>query len=504
MAEENQPKKEEAEDTKPSPSGEASENADKTVANTAKDTADPKEVAAMLKKLGITPDKNPGIIGKGQKDMKDYAFWKSQPVPSFDEVKEQVAKAKEGPIKEIDKDQVPKEPVPMPDDRFAWVTMDLTKENETKEVYDLLSNHYVEDDEAMFRFNYSENFLHWALKAPGWQMEWHVGVRVKKPDGTLGSLVAFVSGIPIDLRVRGKTFRSAEVNYLCVHKKIRGKRLAPLLIKEITRRFYVTGIYQAIYTAGVVVPSPLSTCQYFHRTLDFDKLYDVGFAHLPPNVSRTRQALRFKLPANTSTEGLRPMVAGDVNAVRTLLKRYLQRFSIAQDFSKDDLEHWLVHSSGASSESERVVWTYVVETAGKITDFFSFYRLESTVIKSATPKVIKAAYLYYYATDAAFKKDDKKGEKKEDKKDEGVALKERLNELMKDMLILAKKQKFDVVNALTLLDNPLFLEQQKWGPGDGKLHYYLFNYRASPIAGGLDARKQVEHNSQGGMGMVML
>jgi glycylpeptide N-tetradecanoyltransferase len=30
-----------------------------------------------------------------------------------------------------------------------------------KEVYDLLNGHYVEDDAAMFRFNYSVSFLRW-------------------------------------------------------------------------------------------------------------------------------------------------------------------------------------------------------------------------------------------------------------------------------------------------------------------------------------------------------
>jgi glycylpeptide N-tetradecanoyltransferase len=39
--------------------------------------------------------------------------------------------------------------------------MDLTKEEEIKEVYELLNKHYVEDDEAMFRFNYSPTILRW-------------------------------------------------------------------------------------------------------------------------------------------------------------------------------------------------------------------------------------------------------------------------------------------------------------------------------------------------------
>jgi glycylpeptide N-tetradecanoyltransferase len=67
-----------------------------------------------------------------------------------------------------------------------------------------------------------------------------------------------------------------------------------------------------------------------------------------------------------------------------------------------------------------------------------------------------------------------------------------------------RQYKFDVVNGLTLMDNPLFLTEQQYGPGDGQLHYYLFNYRASPIPGGLDSNNNVDPKSMGGVGMVML
>ena len=53
-----------------------------------------------------------------------------------------------------------------------------------------------------------------------------------------------------------------EVNFLCVHKKLRSKRVAPVLIKEITRRVNRTGVFQAVYTAGVVLPKPVGTCRY--------------------------------------------------------------------------------------------------------------------------------------------------------------------------------------------------------------------------------------------------
>lgn len=75
---------------------------------------------------------------------------------------------------------------------------------------------------------------------------------------------------------------------------------------------------------------------------------------------------------------------------------------------------------------------------------------------------------------------------------------------MNDALILAKKNKFDVFNALSLADNALFLNDQKFGAGDGSLHYYLFNYRANPIAGGVDHKNQLDEENLSGVGLVMM
>ncbi|KAH3910931.1 glycylpeptide N-tetradecanoyltransferase [Parastagonospora nodorum] len=445
----------------------------------------PKDLEQMIRKLNIN-EMLTGLApgGKNTKDMASHAFWKTQPVPSFDEMANK-EKIQDGPIKEVKIEEVDKNPSPMYPG-FEWVTMDLEDEKQLEEVYDLLTNHYVEDKDATFRFRYSPSFLNWALKAPGWKKEWHVGVRATAS----GKLVAFISGIPISLRVREKTLKCSEVNFLCVHKKLRAKRLTPVLIKEITRRCYVEGTFQAVYTVGSLLPTPVSTCRYFHRAIDWEKLYDVGFSPLPHGSTKQRQVIRYKLPDVTATPGLRQLEAKDVDAVVDLLRRYLERMDMAQVFDKDEFEHWMAPTE---KPQEQVVWSYVVEDpqTKKITDFFSFYNLESTVLGNKKHNVVKAAYLFYYATEVAFEKDDAK-------------LKTRLNALMRDALILSKKAGFDVFNALTLLDNPLFLEDQKFGAGDGSLHYYLYNYRAAPIGGGIDARNQSSAKHMGGIGLVML
>ena len=48
-----------------------------------------------------------------------------------------------------------------------------------KKVYDLLVANYVEDDDNMFRFDYSIDFLRWALNPPGYFKDWIIGVKGK-------------------------------------------------------------------------------------------------------------------------------------------------------------------------------------------------------------------------------------------------------------------------------------------------------------------------------------
>ncbi|KAI3557791.1 hypothetical protein CABS03_10752 [Colletotrichum abscissum] len=442
------------------------------------------ETAAAMKNLNLQ-DIMTGLAsaGKNAKDMASYKFWATQPVPKFGEAE---AKVEDGPIRIQKVEEVPTEASPMVAG-FEWVTMNLEDEGEMKEVYELLNGHYVEDDEAMFRFNYSPAMLKWALMAPGWRKEWHVGVRATQSR----KLVAFISAIPVNLRVRKNVVTCSEVNFMVVHKKLRGKRLAPVLIKEITRRSNLREIWQGLYTGGVVLPKPVSTCRYFHRALNWQKLYEVGFSPLPPNSKPQYQIRKYQLPDNTSIKGLRELQEKDLDAANELLAKYLKRFDMAPEFSKDEFRHWFLHDKNAPGE--QVIWTYVVETNGKITDFFSFYCLESTVINSSKHQVVRAAYLWYYASEVGLTTPLDK-----------AALKTRLNSLIGDALILGKKNKFDVFNGLSLLDNGLFLEQQKFGPGDGQLHYYLFNYRAAPIAGGVDRRNKLDEENLSGIGLVML
>ena len=60
---------------------------------------------------------------------------------------------------------------------YTWESIDLSDDAVATEVYNLLSKHYVEDSEGKFRFDYSIDFLRWALTPPGHFPDWIIGVR---------------------------------------------------------------------------------------------------------------------------------------------------------------------------------------------------------------------------------------------------------------------------------------------------------------------------------------
>ncbi|KAH8045831.1 hypothetical protein JL722_13986 [Aureococcus anophagefferens] len=171
-----------------------------------------------------------------------HKFWDTQPVPKLGE---SISDVDVNDVIEPNKPSsaLRQEPFKMPEG-FAWSDLDVTSEDILKEIYTLLNENYVEDDDAMFRFDYSMPFLEWALTPPNYDTSFHLGVRNERSGS---KLMAFITGVPATAVVRGKPVRVVEINYLCVHKRLRTKRLAPVLIKEITRARNLKGVFQAAH-----------------------------------------------------------------------------------------------------------------------------------------------------------------------------------------------------------------------------------------------------------------
>jgi glycylpeptide N-tetradecanoyltransferase len=385
-----------------------------------------------------------------------HQFWDTQPVPRIGGDSFQAADS--GPIDPIKTPaDVRDDPYALPD-AFEWCSCDVMSDEEATEIYFLLNENYVEDDDSMFRFDYSIEFLRWALTPPGYLQLLHLGVRVK----TSKKLVGFITGIPAKISIHDQCVNMVEINFLCVHKKLRSKRLAPVLIKEITRRVNKQDVWQAVYTAGVVLPRPVSECRYYHRSLNPKKLIDVGFSHLGPRMTMARTIKLYKVPDSPQLSGMRQMEPKDVPRVFELVSGYLNKFALHPKFKEDELGHWML-------PRKDVIYAYVRENdSGVVTDVVSFYSLPSSILNNEKYVLLKAAYSYWT-----------------------VATTVPLHELMYDALIFARQHDFDVFNALNLMENESFLKELKFGIGDGFLQYYVYNWKCPKIA-------------PSGMGLVLL
>ncbi|CCW70511.1 unnamed protein product [Phytomonas sp. Hart1] len=394
-----------------------------------------------------------------------HQFWNQQPVPQSPDDTHTT-----GPMdRPKTVDEIPTEPYPIAS-TFEWWVPNPQDPQELQAVYELLRDNYVEDEDSMFRFNYSKEFLNWALTPPGYVLDWLVGVRRKHDK----KLLAFISGVPITVKMGVPTSlhettiqkaeadgtavelyekprRICEINFLCVHKQLREKHLTPILIKEITRRVNRMDIWQAIYTTGVTLPTPFSSSQYYHRSLNPEKLVAIKFSGIGPQYQRFQNPMAvlkrlLQLPAEPRTKHLREMQPSDVPQVAKLLQANLDRFDVAPVFNEEEVLHYL-------TPRDDIVFTYVICHNGEVTDFFSFYSLPSTIIGNSKYNLLRIAYIFYY-----------------------VATTVPLQQLILDLLIIAKKKEYDVCNMVDILDNRSFAEQLKFSQGDGQLHYYFYNW----------------------------
>ncbi|KAM8729515.1 glycylpeptide N-tetradecanoyltransferase 1-like isoform 1-T1 [Acanthopagrus schlegelii] len=368
-----------------------------------------------------------------------YRFWETQPVPRLDGAGDSAVT--HGPIV-AGETSVRKEPFSLPQG-FSWDTLDLSSPTVLRELCTLLNENYMEEDDNTIRFDFSLEYLQWALQPPKWLAQWHCGVRVDANN----KLVGFIAAIPADVRIYETEKRMVQVKFLCVHKKLRLKRMTPVLIRELARRVNQQGLRQAVYTAGVVLPTPLSSCSSWTRPLNLRKLKEVSYPGLRQDMNLQRAVKFNRLPKVTKTPGLRPMTKEDVAGIHSLLQANLLKFHLSPILSLQEVEHWLL-------PKENVIDTYVVQgDDGTLTDVVSFYSVSYKVLNHAVHTSLRAAHLLYIASAAA-----------------------NLMDLMEDTLVLAKSKGFDIISALDVMDNKSFLEKLKFSISNSSLHYYLYNW----------------------------
>jgi len=192
---------------------------------------------------------NANIITMIGEEKQAWKFWGDQPVAQSR--KQLLSCDEEKPIDILKTlDDIDQIPLTLPD-TFFWHDVNIDDPVELNCIYCLLRDHYVEATN-MFRFDYSKEFLKWALKSPGWKRSWHLSIRSNNGNKPF---VGFITAIPVNVIVQSQTHKMVEINFLCVHRKLRHHRMAPVgekreprfsnrLEKSAFRAFFLTGSHQ--------------------------------------------------------------------------------------------------------------------------------------------------------------------------------------------------------------------------------------------------------------------
>ena len=272
---------------------------------------------------------------------------------------------------------------------FIWRDIDISDNNTLDALHRFLLNNYVEGCDM--RFQYGKDLLTLALTPPGYKTQWYVAVF----SGNV--MVGFIAAIPILISIDSHHQQSAAINFLCVHKKLRNHRLAPVLIKELTRRINSEGVYTAIYTRAITantfpttsmsmtntsILGHMATKQYWHRPINIKKLVNSGIINISEFGQYVTLSRAIKLYAIKDTIQLHKITPNDYQSAHELLSDHLKKFRMFNVFTINDFIHWFGENTH----------TYVIRD-NTTTDFVSFYVLPSKVLTNN--EIINTAYLHH-------------------------------------------------------------------------------------------------------------
>ena len=146
---------------------------------------------------------------------------------------------------------------------------------------------------------------------PGWVAEYHFVVRNTQNN----KIMALMVGCPKKYVLCGRKITMLEGNFFAIHKKLRNKRLAPIMSQEMFRRQRKNGINQTYMTSAGTFPTPFTSCHYFNRYINHETLIDVGYTNLGGHQSMKDFIKRYRLPEekNIKIEGnIRNMEKKDI------------------------------------------------------------------------------------------------------------------------------------------------------------------------------------------------
>lgn len=373
--------------------------------------------------------------------MTEHTYWNKQPM--------NVNKKNTGIIKNEYKIDTQLSKLPS---GFKWVNIDIDDEIQLDKLYLFLKNNYNNYDSDN-QIEYSKDFIKWSLKVP---FEYYPLTRNSKTSeycisvcSDNGNICGFISGIPVTLFINGDILEIFQVNFLCVHSKLRNKRLTPVIIEEMFRRWRCINNNICIAMGPVSLPiSQIINVKQYHRSLNIKNLIEKKFWSLDYKNIRKDKLYKIydNIPKTSLYNKLQVLNERDIDSAYLCYTKYTKSFKFYNKFSKEVFKYYFLAKG---------VHTYIIYNNNIVTDIVSFISFKQT--NKIVKKTVNIANLYYVFNNS------------------------NIVELMQNILVIAQELGYEVFNASDNGNKNQYLKKLRFECGSGKLGLYIYNYNPGII-----------------------
>lgn len=370
----------------------------------------------------------------------DYKYWSKRSIPKLGEA--------QATVNIIDQDLKSKLVTQVKMfSPYSWIEIDLSNDKQVDDICTFLNKNYKLDKGDNFRLYYTKEYIRWSL-GPKCKM---IGIHC---NGIIGGIIA--ASIKI-CKIFEKGLQVADINYLCIHPKLRGKGLAQMFIDEITRNMCNDNIVVGSFTTQRYIPTPICKTEFYHRPLNYEKLYNANFIRLESNISLDKGVSTFMIQYKHKHKVVR-MGADHYDEVYELLCKYQDKYNFYQEYSREEFEHYFKNSN--------IVSSYVIlNDSGDILDFYSYYKLPYYVVGSEKGNkvagYINAVYMHMYTSSSVTQLT-----------------------IFKSAVLCAYEEGNDVLNCTDIMENIdiLFDNFSKFCKGGGYLYYNFYNLTCPQVS----------------------
>jgi glycylpeptide N-tetradecanoyltransferase len=333
---------------------------------------------------------------------------------------------------------------------YEWTCFDPENDIDINTMTQFLNKHYQKFDKE-----YKPMYLRWLLTPPIYNQykrlenveasSWCIGVQTNK-----GVLVGLITARPTIYRIDAKYIQTFTIDFLCTHTRLRGKRLAPVLIKEMYRRL---AMYQydlgAWFVTNTHLPfnTTVKTSQILFRPLTLEKLSKTLFSGLSLQQLTQLQHKYENIQPTEDLQLIRFANLEDVPIMMNIYEEYCQKYRLCQTMNREEFEHYFLPNN-------EMIFTYVITNVqGEIKDFISLHAFW-------TKRGEKNAYVFYVSF---------------------------INELllehfMRNVLFIMKSNGFDMIFANDVMGiSDVLSKQLDFKSLDEICNYYVFNYNTQTI-----------------------